>query len=107
MKHTIDHELGRALALKATRHALESYQQQLPQYDPQAEWVSEDTAEVQFTVLGKTLEGSVQVRSEQVTLELQIPFVFRAFKNIAVDVVEGEIEKWLERARRGELDDEE
>jgi len=106
VKHVIRHNLGLDLARKATRHALESYRKALPDYDPRGRWVTNDRAEVQFTVLGKTLTGSVDVRPSEVALHLEVPFLFRAFQGVAMKVVEQEIQTWLDKAKAGDLDDE-
>lgn len=105
VKHVIRHDLGIELARKATRKALESYKAALPDYDPRGRWVTDDRAEVQFTVLGRTLSGTVDVRQHEVALHLEVPFLFRAFQGIALKVVEDEIAMWLEKARTGRLDE--
>lgn len=104
MKHSMHHDLGIALARKATRRALETYRANFSEYDPRGAWIDEDHAQVQFTVLGKTLKGTVEVKPSEVLLELDVPLIFRAFRSIAMKVVEDEINQWLDRARRGELD---
>ncbi len=105
VKHTIRHDLGLALARRATAKALETYQQSMAEYDPQGEWLSEDRATVRFTVLGRTLTGQVDVRADAVDLKLDVPLLFRAFQRVAMGVVEKEIQGWLDRARNGELDE--
>ena len=103
MRHTIPHDLGIDLARRATRKALETYRENLSDYETRGKWVSEDHATVQFTVLGRTLKGTVDVRQREVQLQLDVPFLFRAFQGVAMKVVQDEIERWLEAARRGEL----
>lgn len=107
VRHVIHHDLGLDLARKATRHALETYRRNLAEYQPRGHWTDDDHAVVEFTVLGKTMRGTVEVGEGQVALALDVPFLFRAFQGIAMQVVEKEIEMWLEKARNGELDDEE
>jgi hypothetical protein len=105
--HVIQHGLGHELARRATRRALESYRQSLSEYAPKGEWITDDRALVEFTVVGRTLSGSVDVHPTEIVLVLDVPLVFRVFQGIALRVVEAEIEQWIARARAGELDDEE
>lgn len=105
MKHTIPHGLGQDLALRACRRALETYRQHYPEYHPKADWVATNRAAVEFTILGRTLKGTVAVEADAVDLVLDIPLMFRPFQNVAMRVVEEEIEKWLDRAKRGELEE--
>jgi len=65
-----------------------------------------DKAIVRFKALGRILEGTVQVRPSEIELNLDVPFLFRAFQGVAMQVVEKEIQQWLDKARAGELDDE-
>ena len=104
MKHTIQHGLSPDLALRATRKALETYKTHYAQYRPTTEWVTEHRARVAFTILGRTLAGTVEVHEEVIDLVLDIPLLFRPFQDTAMNVVEEEIALWLERARAGDLD---
>lgn len=103
-RHKITHGLDKALALKATRKAIESYAESLKQWSPEAKWVSDDKAHVQFTVLGQTLKGVITVDAQDVELVLDVPLMFRAFQGAAIDVVDKEINTWIARARAGDLD---
>ncbi|TNE84441.1 MAG: hypothetical protein EP330_29960 [Deltaproteobacteria bacterium] len=106
LKHSIPHDLGLEMGRKVTVKALESYRASFTEYNPQGRWVTEDRAEVSFSVAGKTLKGAVDVRSTAVDLELDVPFLFRPFKAVAIKVIEDEIRDWINRAKRGELDEE-
>ena len=35
---------------------------------------------------------------------MDVPFAFKLFQKKAVSVIDGEIQKWIERAKNGELD---
>ena len=104
MRHKIPHDLPFKTALKATHAALDSYKAQFSEFSPGGRWVTEDTAHIQFRAAGKTMEGKVYVTSSAVELEMTVPFLLRPFKAIALQVVEGEIQTWLDRARAGEFD---
>lgn len=102
-KHRIPHGLDHDLARKATQHALESYKNRFAEHNPQGRWVTDDRAELSFTVAGKTLEGVVEVEPKDIALELEVPFIFRVFKGQAMEIIEKEIREWIARARNGEL----
>ena len=105
MRHRIPHSLGAAMGRKVTTCALESYRDNFREYQPQGRWVSEQRAEVSFTVAGKRLTGAVEVFADAVELELEVPFLFRPFRKAAIRIIEGEIRQWIARAEAGELDD--
>lgn len=104
MRHKIPHSLPIQTARRATKAALDSYKTQMAEYNPQGRWVSDDRATVSFTVAGKTLDGAVTVTPSSVDMELDVPFLFRPFKGVAMRIVQGEIEQWLARAKAGEFD---
>jgi hypothetical protein len=104
MRHAVEHGLSKELAKKATQKAFESYQKKLSDYDPQANWVEEDRADVTFSVKGYTLEGTIELSDDEIVMELDIPMLLKPFKSKAVSTVEEEIDKWVEKARKGELD---
>ena len=106
LKHSIPHDLGQDLARKVTRHALETYRRNFAEYSPEGEWVDENHARVRFKAAGQTLEGRVEVQADRIDLELDVPFFLRPFRGAAIKVIEDEIRSWINRARRGELDDE-
>lgn len=104
MKHTIRHGLSHELARRATQRALESYKEQFAEYQPRGTWRDDRTADVSFTVLARELRGKVVVGPVDVELELEVPLLFRAFRSTAMQIIEKEIQSWIELARRGELD---
>lgn len=102
VKHSIPHDLPLETARTVTRSALESYESQFPEYSPKGRWESDDVATLQFTVMGNTLYGRVEVRAQDIELELKnIPFLFRPFRQAAIDVIEGEIREWIDKAKQG------
>lgn len=103
MEHKVKHALGRPLAKKATDAALKAYAAQFAEYDPRTTWTDEDHARVSFNVKGLTLKGAIGVHEHEISLDLDVPFLLRPFKAKALEVIEREITKWVEKARRGEL----
>lgn len=104
MKHIIKHGISLELAEKATRKALESYQERFAEYNPQVDWQSEQKAAVSFGVKGVTLDGDIEVDANDIAIGMKVPLLLRPFKKKAITVVEEEIQKWVARAKAGELD---
>ena len=104
MKHSFSHDLDHGLAKRAVAIALDSYAEKFAQYDPQVSWRTDAHARIGFRVKGVSLDGSVDVAARQIHIDLKVPFVLRVFKGKAIEVIEREIKKWLEKAKSGELD---
>lgn len=103
MQHRVRHGIGRALAIQATRAAMESYSTKYGAYSPKTRWTSDHEARVVFQAKGITLEGSIEVLDDEVVLEMDIPFLLRPFQRRGLEIVEREIHAWCARAERGEL----
>lgn len=104
MKHVIDHDLDQETARKATRKAFETYAEKFADYNPTANWTSDDRAEIGFKAKGMKLDGAVELKPNKIELELDVPMLLRPFKKKAMGVIDGEIREWIERAKKGELD---
>jgi hypothetical protein len=104
MKHVVKHDLDQGLARKAADKAWEAYSERFSKYNPKATWTSETHADIEFTVKGMHLKGSIDLEPGGIALELEVPFVLRVFKKQAIDVIEKEIQKWIDKAKAGELD---
>jgi len=104
MKHVVKHNLSPELAKKATEKAWASYSERFAKYEPTSNWTSETHSDVSFTVKGVTLNGSLDLEPGGVALDLDVPFIFKPFKNKAMGVVEEEIKDWVKKAEAGELD---
>ncbi len=105
MQHVIRHDLDPALARRATEKAFAGYKARFSAYSPQAEWVTATRAEISFSAKGVKLAGTVVLEPNEIHLDLEVPFIFRIFKNKALEIIENEIKKWIGKARAGELDD--
>jgi hypothetical protein len=103
VKHDIRHDLDMDTAKLAARKAVEAYGERFADYDFRSRWVDDTLVELSFAVAGKRLDGNMRVRSDALALSLDVPFVFRVFKNRAIDIIEREARKWIDRARNGEL----
>lgn len=103
MKHVVKHDLDQPTARKAADKAWEAYSERYSKYHPKATWTSDTHADIQFTVKGMTLDGSLDLEPGGIALELDVPFVFRVFKKQAIGVIEKEIQHWIDKAKAGEL----
>jgi hypothetical protein len=103
MKHTVTHDLPFDLAKKAADAALQAYATRFAEYDPRVTWTSERAAEVAFSAKGVTLKGTFEILSDRIEMEMEVPLLLRMFRQKALDVVEGEIVAWVQKAKAGAL----
>jgi hypothetical protein len=103
MKHQIAHDLDMGLAKEAAARAFEAYQKRFADYQPKLKWVSDKDAQIEFSIKGMKLNGTIGILPRAVELDLDVPFVFRLFKSKAIEVIEREVQTWLDKAKRGEL----
>lgn len=103
MKHAVPHDLGQDLAKKVAESAFASYAQKFAKYEPKATWVTPARANISFSVKGMTLGGTLEVSSNAIEMDLDVPFLLRPFKGTAISVIEGEIREWIKKAKAGEI----
>ncbi|MFZ5895619.1 MAG: polyhydroxyalkanoic acid system family protein [Myxococcota bacterium] len=99
MKHVVSHDLGQERAKKVAESALSSYAQKFAQYSPEVRWHSNNKANIAFKIKGMTLSGSLEVLERTIEMDLDVPFMLRPFKSKALDVIEGEIQDWIKKAK--------
>jgi len=105
MQHQVKHGLDFETARRATDKAFETYAEKFSDYNPEYRWVDDHNAEVSFSAKGVGVDGQVEIKDDAIEFDLDVPFLLKAFKGKAVSVIEDEIQKWVDRAERGELDD--
>jgi hypothetical protein len=103
MKHSVSHDIGQQKALEAARAAFDAYKARFGKYDPHAEWVSDTRANISFKAKGISLKGSIEVKPSTIDMDLDVPFMLRPFKSMALGTVEEEIRRWVDKARAGEI----
>jgi hypothetical protein len=103
MDHRVTHDLDLETAKRVTDKAFESYSERFPNYKPTLEWVREKKAAITFSAKGIVLAGSIVLSEGAIDLGLDVPFLFRPFKKKAMEIVENEIENWIQKAKDGEL----
>jgi len=103
MKHLVHHGLGQERAKQVADSALKSYAEKFSQYSPRSTWSSPTRADISFSVKGMTLNGSLDIKDKDYELDLDVPFLLRPFKGTALSVIEEEIQKWVSKAKSGEV----
>jgi hypothetical protein len=103
MKHEIPHTLDLATAKKVTDRAFSEYSARFPDYAPTLRWATERRAEIAFKAKGIRLEGAMEVAEKAISLELDVPFLFKPFQKMAVEVIEKEVKVWIEKAKSGQI----
>lgn len=104
MKHTIDTGLDFSRSKKAIDKAMDAYKARFAEYSPRYEWTGEDRGEFSFSAKGVKLHGNIVVRDQKVDVDMHVPLLFRVFQGKAMDVIEEQVNLWVEKAKRGELD---
>lgn len=103
MKHTVVHGLGREQAKKVAEAAWQSYSARFAQYSPSCNWVNDYKAQIGFKAKGMSIDGSIEVEDKNILIDLDVPFLLRPFKSVALNVIEEEIQRWVHKAKAGEL----
>jgi hypothetical protein len=104
MQHIIKHDLSPELAKRAADKAAEHYTAKWAKYDAKAVWLTDTHADITFHVKGVTVVATVDMQPGQAVIDMQkVPLLLRPFKNMALDVVQKTMEKWIARAKNGEL----
>lgn len=103
MKHKIHHGLSPDLAKKAIDKAMEAYSERFADYNPRFAWKTEQKGQLGFSAKGVKVEGEIEIAGDEIFVDLEVPFLLRVFKGKAIDVIDREVKKWVEKARAGEL----
>jgi hypothetical protein len=103
MKHIVRHEVTQAQARQAIDTAIQVYSRKFPQYQPKSRWLSDSHAQVSFHVKGMSLTANIKTLAEHIEMDMEVPFIFWPIKGQAMRLIEGEIRKWVARAKAGEI----
>lgn len=103
MRHVVAHELGLELACQAARAACADYASRFARFEPKVVWSDPQRGEVRFQARGVQLVGRFEVRADRMILDLDVPLLLRPLQGRAVQVIDRELRRWIERARAGEL----
>lgn len=103
MKHEIHHGLSPDLAKKAVDKAMEAYGQRFAEFNPTFRWTSDTKGRLGFKAKGVSVDGDIEIVGPKIFVDLDVPFLLRIFKGKAIEVIDREVLKWVEKARAGEL----
>jgi hypothetical protein len=103
MKQIVRHEVTQAQAKQAIDTAIQVYSRKFPKYQPRTNWLTDSHAQVSFHVKGMSLTANIKTLADRIEMDMDVPFVFWPIKGQAMRLIEGEIRKWLARAKAGEL----
>jgi hypothetical protein len=95
MKHVLHHHLDVTQTKRVATSALDHYVRRYAKYDPRVRWLDERRAEVAFTAKGISLRGMVELQPGAVAVDIEVPFLFRAFRGTAVRIIETEFKRLL------------
>ncbi len=84
---------------RAAAIALASYQERFPGYQPVVVWTGPEHGEISFHIKGMTIHAIVDLRPRAIQVSMEVPLIFRMFRERAIWRVEAEIKKWLLKAR--------
>ena len=103
VKHEIHHGLEPELARKAIDEAMKAYGERFAEYNPRFDWKTPDRGELSFSAKGVKVNGEIEIVGPKIQVDFHVPFLLRVFKGKAIDVIDREVKKWIEKARNGEL----
>lgn len=103
MKHEIHHGLSPDLARKAVEKAMEAYSARFADYNPEFRWTSENVGRLGFRAKGVSVNGDIEIAGPKILVDLEVPFILRVFKGKAIEVIDREVNAWIEKARSGEI----
>lgn len=102
-KHEIEHDLAPGVARQAIDSAMRSYLDRFRKYDPHFEWAGERDGEFGFKAKGLKVKGEFELQDDSLLIDVQVPLVLRAFKGKAIEVIDREVRRWIERAQADAL----
>ena len=104
MKHVMRHDLPPDVAKKVAEHAFDAYRQRFADYNPTLTWKSDTRADASFSAKGIQLGGTIDLRPQEIAFEMKVPFVLRIFEKKALDVMQRELEFWVNKAKAGDIE---
>ena len=103
MDYSVKHDLGKDKAKQVAEAAYNSYKERFAKYSPTADWVGPYSCDISFNAKGIKLKGKMNVTDTSIEMELQVPLLLRPFKKMALGVISNEIDKWVAKAKAGEI----
>lgn len=103
MKKVIPHDLNQATAKRVIDKAVAEYSKAGAEFNPTFKWVTDSTAKLSLTILKKTIEADITLGAADVTVDVTVPAAFKLFEKKALDTIDAEVQKWLKKAKKGEI----
>ena len=103
MKHEVAHNLSIPLAKAVVDKAFDSYSERFAEYKPTLTWTEDRKAKAGFSVKGFSLKGGFEIGERTIEMELDVPFILRPFRKIALEAIEKEVAIWIGKAASGEI----
>lgn len=95
MKHVIVHNLEVAPSRELIEKAFTDYQRRYARYSPSLTWRDARKADFRFTAKGMTLTGALELRSNELDIEMDVPLLLRVFKPQAMRILDREVARIL------------
>ena len=99
MRKVIEHPLTEERARQTIAAALEEYGTRFARYHPELVWETKDRARISFRAKGISLSGNIELAPGKLVVDFEVPFLLRPFTGKAVEVVEREIGRWVQKAQ--------
>lgn len=104
MKYSVQHGLpDRQRVRVVVEKAYVAYEERLSDYKPALSWESDDRATIEFTVMSQSIRALVEFDDDELRIDGKVPLLFKPFQKKIETVLGREMDKWLEKARQGEL----
>ncbi len=104
MKYSVKHGLSdRSKVRGVVEKAFVSYQERLSDHKPKLQWVADNRATISFSVMSQSINANVEFDDDELRIDGKVPFLFKPFERKIEGVLGGEMEKWLVKARAGEV----
>lgn len=97
------HPLGADKAKLVLDHAFKSYAERFAKFQPQLAWQSATQANISFSAKGVSIQGTAELNPGSIDIELEVPFILRVFKKQAIEKLEEEAQRWVQKAQAGEI----
>ncbi len=104
MRYSVQHGLPeRSRVRTVVERAYAAYEERLADYKPSIEWTTDDRAAIAFTVMSQSLTADIEFDDDELRIDGKVPFLFKPFEKKIESVLGSEMEKWLDKARNGEI----
>jgi hypothetical protein len=103
MEHAIKHGLSHDQAKAAAKSAVDAYSKKLAKYSPTIAWQGDTKLSVAFTAKGIGLKGELSIEPDRYVISMDVPFLMRPLKSVAMPIIEREAQGWIAKAKSGQL----